>query len=422
MANIAGMFAGLNEAIRGFGGTQGMPIPQDPRQRNALERVGVTNPMLQMFGQGLGALTGTDMRSREEQVAETVKGLDPQNPESLLKAAQAMEKYDPVQAAKLRGDAAKLIKEQKAAQAAAAQQEFTNRIVLEKLRQQGIEIKQGAGGALFTIDKNTNTVEQVSGAERKTETQTYIGEDGVTKLSRVIDSQTGETIAELGQVEAKPYEVKGDAENGFSVFLDGKLIRQYATAKEVQRANPEIEYILQKQDETGRVSSEFSRSQETLRKFENISPDEYQGGALGELKSSVYNLYGITDKSEQAKRDFIREKNTQIVESLPKGAASDRDIALFSAGFPPDNASYTEIRNYLEARTRVLAAAKDSGVAFATWVARGNSAWKWTLDKERYGAARSAYLSKDRSQMTPEQIEQDNKYFMDAFGHLPTQY
>lgn len=70
MASIGGMFGELNRSIRNFGGTQ-EAIPQDPQQRNALQQYGVTNPMLQMFGRGLGGLTGKDMRSPAEITASS---------------------------------------------------------------------------------------------------------------------------------------------------------------------------------------------------------------------------------------------------------------------------------------------------------------------------------------------------------------
>ena len=56
--------SGLLTGLQQYG--QGGGIPSDPRQRNAMQAAGVTNPLLQQFGMGLGGLLGTEMRSPAE--------------------------------------------------------------------------------------------------------------------------------------------------------------------------------------------------------------------------------------------------------------------------------------------------------------------------------------------------------------------
>ena len=64
-----GFSQGLLGGLRQYG--QGGDIPADPRQRNVMQQYGVTNPLLQQFGQSLGALTGQDMRSEAAIQQET---------------------------------------------------------------------------------------------------------------------------------------------------------------------------------------------------------------------------------------------------------------------------------------------------------------------------------------------------------------
>ena len=56
-----GFSQGLLGGLRTFG--QGGDMPADPNQRNVMQQYGVTNPLLQQFGQSLGTLVGRDMRS-----------------------------------------------------------------------------------------------------------------------------------------------------------------------------------------------------------------------------------------------------------------------------------------------------------------------------------------------------------------------
>ena len=60
-----GFSGGLLTGLQQFG-QGGGAMPSDPRQRNAIQAAGVTNPLLQQFGMGLGGLLGTDMRSPAE--------------------------------------------------------------------------------------------------------------------------------------------------------------------------------------------------------------------------------------------------------------------------------------------------------------------------------------------------------------------
>ena len=63
MADLSGMFSNLRQASMPYQRTPAQPVPTDPQQQTALQAAGVTNPMLQMFGRGLGGMLGTEMRS-----------------------------------------------------------------------------------------------------------------------------------------------------------------------------------------------------------------------------------------------------------------------------------------------------------------------------------------------------------------------
>lgn len=70
-----GFSQGLLGGLRTFG--QGGNMPADPNQRNVMQQYGVTNPLLQQFGQSVGMLVGRDMRSnaaiQEEQKAQATQ-------------------------------------------------------------------------------------------------------------------------------------------------------------------------------------------------------------------------------------------------------------------------------------------------------------------------------------------------------------
>ena len=99
--------SGLLTGLQQYG--QGGGVPSDPRQRNAMQAAGVTNPLLQQFGMGLGGMLGTEMRSpaaiqqAEQKAQQEQAAIREQSAASLY--AQVMQEKDP---AKLRQIASQL--------------------------------------------------------------------------------------------------------------------------------------------------------------------------------------------------------------------------------------------------------------------------------------------------------------------------
>ncbi len=82
-------------------------------------------------------------------------------------------------------------------------------------------------------------------------------------------------------------------------------------------------------------------------------------GIISDLRTSALNIAGLRDAEEEDKTAFLRTRNTDIINSLPPGVASDTDVRIFSQGFPADNASSEEILRYLQADDSILAASSD---------------------------------------------------------------
>ena len=94
-----GFSQGLLTGLQQFG--QGGGIPSDPRQRNAMQAAGVTNPLLQRFGMGLGGILGTEMRSPMEQFGSAIQGIDTSTPGGKKNLVAALAQVDPISAVKM---------------------------------------------------------------------------------------------------------------------------------------------------------------------------------------------------------------------------------------------------------------------------------------------------------------------------------
>ena len=105
---MANQFSNIAQIMGNRGMQQAAPAPTDPRQQTMMQQLGITNPLLQQFGQQIGNLAGVDMRSAAQQTASGLQGLDPSDPKSLLGVAQAIQSSDPEKAALLRAKAAEI--------------------------------------------------------------------------------------------------------------------------------------------------------------------------------------------------------------------------------------------------------------------------------------------------------------------------
>ena len=92
----SGLLTGLQQYGQGGGA-----IPTDPRQRNAMQAAGVTNPLLQRFGMGLGGLLGTEMSSPMDQFGAAIQDIDTSTPEGKKALLSALSKVDPLSAVKM---------------------------------------------------------------------------------------------------------------------------------------------------------------------------------------------------------------------------------------------------------------------------------------------------------------------------------
>lgn len=85
-------------------------------------------------------------------------------------------------------------------------------------------------------------------------------------------------------------------------------------------------------------------------------------GIISDVRTRLLDIAGLRDAEEIQKTEFFRNVNNQIIRGLPPGVASDRDIEIFSKGFPTGNASSDEIQQYLAVEQRFLGVTQDVAI------------------------------------------------------------
>ena len=82
---------------------------------------------------------------------------------------------------------------------------------------------------------------------------------------------------------------------------------------------------------------------------------EPTGGVVGNALSTFKSIVGGQDEVSSLKTELDRIVNTGIINSLPPGVASDRDIALIKKGFPDSSWNPKEIEKFLRAMAKISA-------------------------------------------------------------------
>jgi hypothetical protein len=113
-------------------------------------------------------------------------------------------------------------------------------------------------------------------------------------------------------------------------------------------------------EQSSKASTSIIRTNDLIQKIQ-AEPDKATG-LISVARTAILDTLGLRDAEEVNKTAALRQINSKIVGDLPPGVASDRDIAIFSQGFPTGNASSQEILEYLQIEARFLAIAQDKGI------------------------------------------------------------
>ena len=83
------------------------------------------------------------------------------------------------------------------------------------------------------------------------------------------------------------------------------------------------------------------------------------GGFRATAFETFNNFFGTQDDVSAMRTAFKEVVNTNIINSLPPGVASDKDIAMAMSGFPNENWSHTQVSKWLRGRAKLTAFAAE---------------------------------------------------------------
>lgn len=356
----SGLLSGLQQYGQGGGA-----IPADPRQRNAMQAAGVTNPLLQRFGQGLGGMLGTEMRSpatvQQAQLTEQVGAIkDPSSYEGMVQLAQAVMKIDPIQGAQLLAKAEQMKKSSQVAQLEAGNldiqeglQRTRNQAMARSLRDKGFE---GLATQVISGDEEARKkgISILSESAKGSATSasgvkagTWKDADGNFYIAtRVLNKTTGQTELEYDPVGNAP-EYSGDKKLTL-VNAEGLTATEDSALSTGEAANKKfIDIRLSAADNLGNLQAERETIDSALKLAEAVQT----GGPINVAGTAIERFLGEIPADKAELELLLGNAMYSQLKPLFGGVISDserKSIERIYAGLEKGNAANLAILRSLK--------------------------------------------------------------------------
>jgi hypothetical protein len=382
------------ESLRGAG-RRGSPT--DPMlQRQAGPQYGSTDPL----ARSLGGMLGMDMRTAPELATAELSKVDQTDPNSLIQALGVQAKYeqDPqkkvlymLEIDKIKKETAKENELKALADQKDERYSAMAKTIIDKSPEIASLISQGDQQAYEIGLKMLQPSETLSPKDRYKQ----VGK-------RIFDVTTASFIGDLPD-ENKKYATKeivnskGEVEIIWYDESDPNVVVR--TEKPPQDKQPVALFKRGTEllTEANRAQAQAESALTLATQFDEIKP---KGGAYRTVKEFIDNVAGSQDKVTRLYEQGRNLITSRAAANLPKGPASDKDVALVLRGEPPMNADGAYLASYARGVAKLLR--KEAKLA------RDNSYW---LDKYSDERGFTAYLSSSRLRQElnsiPENIKQD---------------
>lgn len=164
--------------------------------------------------------------------------------------------------------------------------------------------------------------------------------------------------------------------------------RLTAEQQKKQLGAADKKYIRAVSDEADVAGSQVSTLLGLANDYSRTRP---MGGVGGKAMDKWKATFGTQDEVSRIKTQFQSVVNTNIINSLPPGVASDKDIEMAKSGYMNNSWSAEQIEEFLRGQAKLSAFVAEKKNAKAQWVSdRGgdssgfNEHWREIISQEGY--------------------------------------
>jgi hypothetical protein len=215
---------------------------------------------------------------------------------------------------------------------------------LPGMGQRGLEAYKTAIGRLFPTEKES--AESTISAAR----------------AKYADVLAANEVAK-GAAEAKKLGIDGD-----------KLLQDIAESKRKLAMGPEIDADARKIVNDSVTSSMASRS--LASQYESLANNisvELASGVRARGEEAVRRFFGSEGQVTRLRQEYRRLRNSQVLQNLPPGAASDIDIQIAMDAFPAETADPDVLVRFLRGTAKLQRYDSALAAAKAEWTAQNGS-------------------------------------------------
>jgi hypothetical protein len=143
-------------------------------------------------------------------------------------------------------------------------------------------------------------------------------------------------------------------------------------------------------------------------------------GIVARTEESIKEFFGTQDAESEFRKNYTRIKNLEVINNLPPGVASDKDVEIVLAGFPNADAAPEVIANWLDSYARLHEADAEFNRFKSSFISKNNNTKGFLRAWNNYSDVPVEMVEKYRANRTMEGIAAnfEKKYGFNPEGLL----
>jgi hypothetical protein len=193
------------------------------------------------------------------------------------------------------------------------------------------------GGKTFKLNTKTGVTEEVPDTSSDKEGNPAVG-SWTTKEFQSDDGNTLETWS-WDNHSGKKGELLSSAPNPKGT--DNAPVIKYANTEKLMNTAASAS-----QTHSSQARSSNRQADEVL------AQEEWTTGMWGNAEEKFADVFGTQDEQSVTKKNFQAFRNSEVLGALPPGVATDKDIEIFSSGFPDQSWSKENVAGWLRGQAK----------------------------------------------------------------------
>jgi hypothetical protein len=351
----------MAQDLTGLLGGALLPAAQPITPTSAQDYTRIMQEANKGFSQAVGGMFGVDTRTTPEFVQEEVAKLNPESVEDQAKIVELVGKINPAGAVALKSAFAK-----KAAEKDILTAQTTAKTEQAEAIAQGLEttypqlaasIRLGNPDAL---KKGVDILGSTDTADRYKVVGNNVFDVVNEKFVESPDNNKEHDIKETWSEEKQANVIQWTEKGNPNI-----VVKELLAAKDIATQSVFIGKQIKETTEAARAAAIKAASADSIAKrFEETNP---VGGIFSTAEEATKAFLGLQDETSSLKIEANRLITGNAVQNLPRGPASDKDIALVLAGEPPANANWETMASYARGIAKMQRAEQEYFEDKALW-------------------------------------------------------